>query len=318
MPTRPFFLALLALLLPGVAPGFDPGQVYWAAGECVPSCGLMRVLPGSQAGTSPLAAIGRAPGQIAFRGDPLAAHLTQFSADTILRITAGGAVSTFASGIDRPTGLLQVSDGRLLVVSFGDGTVLDASAGGDLGGASPFASGFAGPRNLLELSTGEILLGDQTRRVVYDISAGGDFTSATPFASGLPLGPFDLVEDASGQLFASTTGGVFEISAGGDFTSAAPHATGLSFVGLAVDPAGRLLASDLDSGDVFDITAGGDYFGAPSFSSDLTGAGDTALDTVPGAAAVVGSVPALGSGSGALLAALLLVSARARLRRRHP
>src|SRR5690606_11636909 len=128
----------------------------------------------------------------------------------------------------------------------------------------------------------EILLADQARQAVFDIRAGGDFTSGTPFAWGFAFGgPYDLVQDAAGRIFAAADEGVFEITGGGDVSGAPPHATGRFFIGLAVDPAGRLLASDLDSGDVFDITLPGDYGAATPFASNLPGLGDTALDTVP-------------------------------------
>ena len=241
-----FSLPLLGLVSPELAAGFEPGQVYWAPGTCISTCGLFDVtLGGDQQGASPVAAIDRSPGQIAWDADPAVAYLTQFDLDAVVAIDSSGVITPpFATNIDGPTGLIVDSEGRMLVASFYSGAVYDVSAGGDFTGAVAFATGFLGARNLVA---------DQSRRAVFEITGGGDFSGATPFASGFLFGPFDLVQDAAGRIYASTDGGVFDITAGGDFSAATPHATGKLFAGLALDAQGRLLASDLDSGDVFDL-----------------------------------------------------------------
>lgn len=301
--------ALLAipLLAPAAAAGFAPGEVYWAPGVCTPTCGMFDVTQGGDfQAASPLAVIGRSPGQIAWRGRPQVGYVTQFDQDTVVRVGATGAVTGFATGIDGATGLLVDGTGRILAVSFGDGAVYDISAGGDYSAATPFAFGFGSPRNLLELATGEILLADQfpLGRAVFDITPGGDFSSATPFAWGFPPdGPYDLVQNEIGRIFASTDAGVFDITAGGDFSSATPHASARVFAGLAVDGAGRLLASELESGEIYDITAAGSYATATPFATNLDGFSDTALDTVPAMPAP--PVPSLDGTGVALLSSLL-------------
>jgi len=310
----------IPLLAPAVAGGFAPGEVYWAPGDCSLTCGMFDVTQGGDLqGASPVAVISRSPGQIAWRGRPLAGYLTQFDPGTGVRVSSSGAVTGFATGIDGATGLLVDSSGRVLAVSFDDGAVYDISAGGDYSAATAFAFGFGSPRNLLELETGEILLADQSPlgRAVFDITAGGDFSSATPFAWGFPPdGPYDLVQDGAGRIFASTDAGVFDITGGGDFSSATPHASGRFFVGLAVDAAGRLLASELESGDVYDITAAGSYAAATPFASNLDGFGDSALDTVPALPAP--PVPSLDGNGVALLSSLLALLGAARAARRRP
>jgi hypothetical protein len=306
----------IPLLIPAVAGGFAPGEVYWAPGDCSPPCGLYDVTQGGDLqGATPLAAIGRSPGQIAWKGRPLSGYLTQYDSNTVVRVGSNGAVTGFASGIDGPTGLLVDRGGRVLAVSFGDGAVYDISAGGDYSAATPFAFGFDSPRNLLELATGAILLADQSPlgRAVFEITAGGDFSSATPFAWGFPPdGPYDLVQDGAGRIFASTDAGVFDISGGGNFSSATPHASGRVFVGLAVDGAGRLLASELESDDIYDITAAGSYAAATPFASNLDGFGDTAFDTVPSTPPP--AVPSLDGNGMALLSGLLALLGGAGLR----
>jgi hypothetical protein len=306
----------IPLLTPAVAAGFTPGEVYWAPGSCSTTCGFFDVTGGGdRQGASPLAVIDRSPGQIAWRGMPLAGYLTQFDAGAVVRVAANGAVSTFATGIDGATGLLATRGGSLLAVSFDEGAVYDISAGGDQSAATPFAFGFGFPRNLLELATGRILLADQSPlgRAVYDITAGGDFSSAPPFAWGFPPdGPYDLVQDGAGRIFASTDAGVFDITAGGSFASATPHASGRNFVGLAVDGAGRLLALELESDAIYDVTAGGDYAAAAPFAWNLDGFGDSALDTVPSPAPP--AVPSLGASGVGVLSGLLSLLGSARLR----
>ena len=306
----------IPLLTPAVAAGFAPGEVYWAPGDCFSTCGMFDVTQGGDfQGASAFAVIGRSPGQIAWMPSPLAGYVTQFDTDSVVRVSPSGAVTGFATGIDGATGLLVDGGGRVLAVSFGDGAVYDISAGGDYGAATAFAFGFDSPRNLLELATGEILLADQSPlgRAVFDITAGGDFSSATPFASGFPPdGPYDLVQDGAGRVFASTDAGVFDITGGGNFASATPHASGRAFAGLTVDAAGRLLASELESGDIYEITAAGSYATATPFAKNLDGFSDTALDTVPGTPTP--SVPSLGGNGVALLSSLLALLGGAGLR----
>jgi hypothetical protein len=225
-----------AVAAPSAAPAFDPGEVFWATGSChSPPCGLQTVVAGDHLGESPIGNFDRSPGQIAWGNENATAYITQFDDSSIIAISSAGAVSTFATNIDSPTGLLRTHSGDLLAVSWTDDAVYVASPGGDLSTAVVFADGFGGPRNLIQLSSGEILVADQNRHEVYDISAGGNFSAAVSFAFGLPGGPYDLVEGAGGKIFASTDSGVLEISAGGDFSAANAHADGLDFGGLAID-----------------------------------------------------------------------------------
>jgi hypothetical protein len=312
--TRTIGLASSLLLAAGPAAAFQAGEVLWAPGACdTPPCFAHEVDAG--AGTTVLlAGLDPAPGQIVFKPDLSAAYVSQFTPDTIVRITPAGAVSTWATAIDGPTGLLITSGGTFLVASYSDGAVYDATAvyegtgGSSLSQAPVFATGFQTPRNLVELSTGEILLADQTRRAVYDISAGGgaDFSAAPAYASGFSIGVYDLLEDGAGRIYLSTRVGVYDITGGGDFTGASAHATGRRFMGLTVDGAGRLLATEFETGAVFDITAADDYSAAAPVATVPGGLGDSALDTVPeGSGGDPPSVPLLGPLAYGVLASLL-------------
>ena len=211
--------------------------------------------------------------------------------------------------ITRPTGLLRTADDRLLVASFSDGAVYEIKiiGSGEAPQVTVFATGLGGARNLLQLATGEILVADQNLGRVIDITAGGSFAGESGFAFGFPgSGPFDLVQDASGRIYASSFAGVFEISDGGDQTGANAHATGLDFIGLAVDGSGRVLASVLDTGEIYDVTGGGDVSSDAPFAQNLQGFADTALDAIPGS--LPRAVPALGLWSWWFLAGLLLLT----------
>lgn len=313
--TRPAFGITLAVMflahfgLAASAAAFEPGAVFWAPGGCGSPCGVFEITGGGSFSAGDLVgAASDSPGQIAWSADLQTLYLTEYGSDRVLRISSAGVVDAFATGISGPTGLALLADGRLLVVSYRDEVVIDISAGGDFTGAAPFANGFSSPRNLLELEDGSLLLADQTLKRVFDISGGGDPTGAEAFAYGFSSGPFDLVQDESGRIFASTKGPVFDITSGGEVSEATSFASGIRFMGLTIDGDDRLLASEFLTGRVFDISEGGDDFAsADPFAEGLPGYGDTALDALPGGdlPPPPAVVPALGPFGTALLMGVL-------------
>jgi hypothetical protein len=261
---------------------FDPGQVFWAPGSCTATCAVFEVTGGGdQQGATPLAPTQGAPGQMAWSEDRSTAYLSELALDRILALTTGGGSSVFATGINGVTGLLRARDGRLLAASYHSRAIYDVSAGGSVAGATPFATGLGRPRNLVQLPDGRILVADQSGHRVVDVTAGGDFTGAPGFASGFPDGPYDVVADDQGHLFASTFAGIYEIGAGGSVAAAAPFAWGRDFTGLAIDGEGRLLASVLSTGLVLDVSVGGDFSASGPWAWNLPGFADTTLDVVP-------------------------------------
>ena len=308
---------LLGLAMAAPAAAFEAGDVYWLPVACdVPPCHMTKV-DASTGIATPFASLSASAGQFAWSLDLSEAYSTQYFSDEIHAISSAGGVTTFATGISSPTGLLMTSGGMLLAVSFTGKVVYDASDGGSLSGADVFASGFFRPRNLLQLSTGEILLSDQNGKVVYDITGGGDFSGSTPFAYGFTYNVYDLVE-SSGAIYLSSPVGVYDITGGGDFSGAAPFAFGRHFIGLAVDGAGRLLASEFESGGVYDITSGGDQSAAVPVVMISDGLGDSALDAVPDALGEppdATNVPVLGPMAYGALVSLLAATGRRRLRR---
>lgn len=278
-------LAILEISAP-VACGttFTPGHVFYADNASSPYRILDVTAGGNFGAAAPFTTTtNRSPGQFAWSPDLSTEYLTQFDTNSVVKISATGAVSTFATGISRPTGLIRLADGRLLAASFSSGAVYDITAGGDLSSAIPFATGLSGLRNFLETADHRILVASQNAGAVFNITAGGNFSSATPFASN--LGPIaDIVQDATSRIFVSqfTSNQVMNISAGGNFSSATPFATGQAFMGLAVDGQGRLLADVVTGSSIFNITAGGNFTAATPFATGL-GFGESALDVVPSA-----------------------------------
>jgi hypothetical protein len=275
------------LLAPLNARAFTPGDVFWAAGSCdsFPCYVFDATGGGDMSGVAPFTSTAEGSfGQMTWSGDLTNAWLSDFRLDRVLEITPAGVSSVFATGLDGATGLLLLHDGRLLAASYYDGAIYDVSSGGDFSGATPFATGLGGPRNLVELGDGSILVADQLGRRVIDVTAGGDFTSDPGFAHGFPADPYDLVDDA-GVVYASTFSGVYDITAGGDMGDDGPYATGHKFMGLTIDGQGSLLASVLSRDYIVNITGGGDFAGTGLWGENLSGYGDTALDTVPAALA---------------------------------
>jgi hypothetical protein len=305
------FMAVAALVaqlsvLAGEAKAFTPGEIFWVPGACESPCGVFDVTGGGVFGTETLLAeMTDSPGQMAWSVDFETLYVSEFYLGRILSLTSAGAISTFATGISGPTGLIRLADGRILAASYRDQIVVDVTGGGDFSTATPFASGFNSPRNFLQLTDGTILLADQGSNRVIDITNGGDFGADPGFAYGVQRGPFDLVKDAAGRVLASSFDGVFDVTTGGNFSAAIPFASGIEFIGLTIDDDGHTLATDFNSSNIYDITAGGDFTSAVPFAQGMPGYGDTALDTVPVLSPVAG-VPALGgAGSGVLGIALV-------------
>lgn len=291
MPSRTAAAAVAALAAAAAAQGtFTPGDVF-AASNFAAASGepLINITAGGDFGPEDVFADlpTGSNGQIAWSADLSTAYASDFGSNAVVAIDASGNVTTFATGILTPTGVLVTADGRVLAASLSGGSVRDITAGGDAS-AAPVVASFASvpfsvPRNLLETSDGRILITGQVGGQVRDITAidGGP---GVPFATGLSQ-PFDLVETADGRILVSdnSANAVFDITGGGDFAGATPFATGFVPGGLAVDGAGRVLAMSLSAGDeIVDISAGGNFSGAPPFATLFPGFRlEIALDAVP-------------------------------------
>lgn len=299
--------ALLATGAGAFAQTFTPTDVFWAPSLAEPDSPvnnqhrLLKVNAGGDfLSTIPAAVLpDRVYGQMAFKLDRTLAYLPSFFINRVLTVTPGGVVNEltpFATGINRPTGMLVVPTGahagKLLCSSFGQDRILDISAGGDFVGAPSFATGTPSARNILQLVDGTLLVAASNG--VRNITAGG---ASTSYASG--FSGRDIVQLPDGRIMATTsTGTVLDITGGGNFSAAIPFATGHVFIGLAVNENGHLLASVSDNATtrsaLYDITAGGNFSAAVAFATNLPGESETLLDTVPGDPIAVTTTAATG------------------------
>ena len=298
---------LLAAGTSAFAQTFTPTDVFWApslAETDSPVNNQQRLLKVNAGGnfltTTPTAVLpDRVYGQMGFKLDRTLAYLPSFFINRVLTVTPGGAVDTvtpFATGINRPTGMLVVPAGvhagKLLCSSFGQDRILDISAGGDFTGAPSFATGTPSARNILQLMDGTLLVAASNG--VRNITAGG---ASTSYASG--FSGRDLVQTAQGTIYVTTsTGIVLNITGGGNFSAAPAFANGRVFIGLAINETGQLLASVSDNvttlSAIYNITAGGDFSAAAAFATNLPGESETLLDTVPADPLVVTTSAATG------------------------
>ena len=80
-----------------------------------------------------------------------------FSSNTILKFTADGATSTFASGLSGPYGLAFDSSGNLFQADYNSGTIFKFASDGT---KSTFASGLNTPVGLAVDSSGSVYVAD--------------------------------------------------------------------------------------------------------------------------------------------------------------
>src|SRR5208282_1146079 len=68
-------------------------------------------------------------------------YVANYSIGTILKVSPGGSVSTFATGFNEPNGLAFDGNGNLYVANWGSGTISEVTPSGNV---STFASGLGG------------------------------------------------------------------------------------------------------------------------------------------------------------------------------
>ena len=154
----------------------------------------------------------------------------------------------FATGLTRPYGLVQLTDGRILVAETSAARVSVLSATGT---RTDFATGLVAPYGLVQLTDGRILVAEVNASRVSVLSATG---TRTNFATGLNA-PIDLVQLADGRILVAELNGnrVSNITAG----TRSDFATGLSSpLDLVQLANGRILVAESGAARVSDITAG--------------------------------------------------------------
>jgi sugar lactone lactonase YvrE len=170
-----------------------------------------------------------------------------YSSGTIFKFAPVGTKSTFASGLNSPSGLAFDGFGNLFEADNGSGTIFKFTPAGT---KSTFASGLSAPYGLAFDSSGNLFEADQFSGTIFKFTPAG--TKST-FASGLSA-PYGLAFDSSGNLFEADSGSgtIFKFTPVGTKST---FASGLAFpYGLAFDGSGNLFEADLLSGTIFKFT----------------------------------------------------------------
>ena len=221
-------------------------------------------------------------GQILFEAD--------FGSGNIYEFTPGGMQTTFASGLNKPAGLVFNSAGILFEADAGGGgNIYEFTSGGTqstfasglgilMGAAfnsagvlfvsgfgsgniyeftsdgtqSTFATGLSHPMGAAFNSAGVLFVSDYGSGIIYAFTNGVKGT----FASGLNK-PAGLAFNDAGVLFVSDygSGNIYKFTPGGVQTTFASGLANPS--GLAFNSAGVLFEADAGSGDIYEFTSGG-------------------------------------------------------------
>ncbi|MCB9764344.1 MAG: hypothetical protein H6739_31515 [Alphaproteobacteria bacterium] len=218
-------------------------------------------------------------GQLTWSLDLRTMYLSLYSAGQVIAIDQNGNVSTYATGLSGPTGLLVLRDGTMLVSQYNGGNVLDITGGGNFSNTRPLVTGLSGPRNLVELDDGRILVCDQSLGGVYNVPypSGG---AATAFATNLGQNRTIVQDPITGHIYTAGGYGVYDITNGGAITSADLYASGQSFFAVAIDDVGNMYAGNLGGSQLWDITGGGDFASARAWASGI-GSIESAFNAVP-------------------------------------
>jgi sugar lactone lactonase YvrE len=183
------------------------------------------------------------------------------------KITAGGSVSTFASGFTVVWDMAFDQSGNLFVSDLDNGYA-DITEFPVSGGQVTFAtslnnpSGMVAPMGLAFDSQGDLFTADQATGKVLEFADNGGTLNSTPtvFASGFNQ-PYSLAFNASGNLFvgdlehSATAGTITEITPGG---VQIPFASGFAEpTTLAFDNSGNLYAADEGGNNITKISSTG-------------------------------------------------------------
>jgi autotransporter-associated beta strand protein len=167
----------------------------------------------------------------------------------IYEFTSGGTQSTFATGLGVSMGAAFNSAGVLFVSGFGSGNIYEFTSGGT---QSTFAAGLSQPMGAAFNSAGVLFVSDYGSGIIYAFTNGVKGI----FASGLNK-PAGLAFNDAGVLFVSDygSGNIYEFTPRGVQTT---FASGLANpAGLAFNSAGVLFEADAGSGNIYEFTSGG-------------------------------------------------------------
>ncbi len=169
-------------------------------------------------------------------------YVAQQAGTTVNKITPGGSVSTFATGLSGPTGLAFDTSGNLYVANYNNGSGTTVSKITPGGSVSTFATGLNGPEGLAFDSSGNLYVGNLGKgdigTTVSKITPGG---SVSTFATGLSA-PVGMAFDSSGNLYVANynNGTVSKITPGGSVSTFCSNPSAPDPQGLAFDNEGNL------------------------------------------------------------------------------
>jgi|GEM_PF-1444189 len=139
----------------------------------------------------------------------------------IIKTTPSGAQTTFASGLQGPSGLAFNKDGYLFEADLGSGNIFEFTTNGV---RSTFASGLNNPNELAFNIAGDLFVADGGSGNIYKFTTNG---SRSTFASGLN-NPIGLAFNRAGDLFLaeSGSGNIYRYSTNG---SQSTFASGVNY-----------------------------------------------------------------------------------------
>lgn len=285
---RLFAFAVLGAAASGAstaaARGFVSGDVYYMGtlGQ------IVNVTPGGDLSGELFVDTGQyAIGQFAWSIDLNTMYVPYYVTGQVAAIDADGNVTTFATGLSGPAGMLMTREGVLLVAEHDSGEITDITAGGAFDGVPPLTDGLIGPRHLAQLPDGRVLVVDQDADEVHDTLYPTGGTVGTPWAYGF-VQPITLVVAEDGTTWVATrefvmgnfTGFIYDVTGGGDLSGATPFAEGAPLLGMAFLADGTMLANELFGTVVWDVTAGGDVSATTPYATGLP-AGEAMFSAVP-------------------------------------
>jgi sugar lactone lactonase YvrE len=165
----------------------------------------------------------------------------------IYEFTPGGTRSTFASGLNGPTGLAFDSSGNLFAADLSSGNIYEFTPGGTRSTFASRAVGLFEPEGLAFDSAGNLFVTD-LGGAIFEFTPGG-----TRSVFAYLRGPRGLAFDSAGNLFVTDLdGNIYEFTPGGTRST---FASGLSNpFGLAFNVVGNLFEADTDSGNIYEFT----------------------------------------------------------------
>jgi sugar lactone lactonase YvrE len=172
--------------------------------------------------------------------------------DRVVEIQPGGAQTTIATGLSTPYDVDVDRAGDVFVADSGNDRVVEFPVGG--GPPTTVASSLAFPTSVAVDSAGDVFVVEAALNRVIEVPAGGGPNTVV----GAVSGAFDVAVDTSGNVYIAAPLGnaIYKVPAGNGTPVAI--AIGLSDpTSVALDAAGNVYAADSQNGGVLVIPAGG-------------------------------------------------------------